>query len=466
MQAVVLALTLLAAMPVTQPVFGSDSQRRVDALVHATMMHQHLPGLSIAIARRGHVLYARGYGFRDFAKQIPADTTTVYNIASNSKQFTAASIMLLQQEGKLNLDDKLSRYLPEFAHGAQITLSELLTHTSGIPDYVDLNDLPHRATAKQFADLVRAAPLDFPPGSRFEYSNTNYMILGLIVEQVSGTSYSSFVSRRIFDPLKMTNASTRVIPASQPDGALGYTYDGNIVLAPQTPDDLGYGDGTVNASVLDLVKWDAGLDDGHVVDAASWQAMTHSPLRVGYGPRGGYGFGLDLSTLYGHREVSHEGFNVGFASVNATFPDDGIEIVALSNGDPFDEDLFVKRLFAMLVSPTAEQLAADLRSAPGEDAAITSATKRLLAQMCAGHIEPRMITPKLTSVLTPAVARQTCIGAGATASPERFVYRGWQYRHGTKIYSYEAFYAGSVVAIDVSVASAHKIASIDIARED
>lgn len=466
MHSIVLSLMLLAAAPPTQPVFGAASQQRVDALVRATMMHQHLPGLSLAIARRGHVLYARGYGYRDFAQKIPADADTVYNIASNSKQFTAASIMLLQQEGKLGLDDKVSRYLPEFVHRAQITLRELLTQTSGIPDYADLDHLPHRATARQFVDLVRAAPLDFPPGTRFEYSNTNYVILGIIVEQVSGISYSSFVSRHFFKPLIMRDASTRVIPASQPDGAVGYTYDSGIVRAPQTPDDLGYGDGTVNASVLDLVKWDAALDGGRVVDAASWHAMTQSPLHVGYGPRGGYGFGLDLSALYGHREVAHEGFNVGFASVNATFPDDGIEIVALSNGDPFDEDLFVKRVFAMLVSPTAEELAADLRSAPGEDVAVTAATKRLLAQMCSGHIDAGMLAPKLTSVLTPAVARQTCTGAGATASPERFVYRGWQYRHGTKIHSYEAFYAGSVVAIDVGVTPAHKIESIDFARED
>ena len=466
MHLIVLSLVLLAAAPTTQPVFGSGLQQRVDELVRATMMHQHLPGLSIAIAWRGHVLYARGYGDRDFAKKIAADADTVYNIASNSKQFTAASIMLLQQEGKLDLDDKVNRYLPEFAHGAQITLRELLTHTSGIPDYVDLDHLPHQATARQFADLVRATPLDFPPGSRFEYSNTNYMILGMIIEQVSGISYSSFMSRHFFEPLMMRDASTRVIPASQPDGALGYTYDGAIVLAPQTPDDLGYGDGTVNASVLDLVKWDAALDGGRVVDAASWHAMTQSPLHTGYGPRGGYGFGLDLSALYGHREVSHEGFNVGFASVNATFPDDGIEIVALSNGDPFDEDLFMKRVFAMLVSPTAEELAADLRSAPGEDAAVTAATKRLLAQMCTGHIDAGMLAPKLKSDLTPAVARQTCIGAGASSTPKRFVYRGWQYRHGTKIYSYEAFYAASVVAVDVGVTSAHKIESIDIARED
>lgn len=466
MIAIAAAALLIASGPSTSTTLTGPLTAKVDTLVKATMQHQHLPGLSLAIARDGAVLYARGYGYRDLAHRIPADSATVYNLASNTKQFTAAAVMLLVQDGKVRLDDTVSRYLPEFRYGARITIRDLLTHTSGIPDYADLDNLPHRATARQFVDLVRNAPLDFAPGTTFEYSNTNYVMLGMIVEQVSGWSFSEFLSQRIFDPLHMTGASTRVIPASQPDGALGYTFDGKIVLAPQTPDDLGYGDGTVNASVLDLVKWDAALDGGGVVDAASWHAMSESPLHTGYGPREGYGFGLDLAALYGHREVSHEGFNVGFASVNATFPDDHIAIVALSNGDPFDEDLLVKRLFAMLIPPTASQQAADMRPAPGEDESVTTATKRLVAAMEAGKVDPRTIAPTLTSQLTPALARQICVVAGVPASQGRFVYRGWQYRHDVKVYSYEAFYATSVVAIDVSLSSAGKIASIDIARED
>jgi D-alanyl-D-alanine carboxypeptidase len=466
MPALFLALVLLGAAPSNASAMNSDLRARVDEIVRETMVHQHLPGLSIAIARRGALPYARGYGYRDLAHRIPADAATVYNIASNTKQFTAVAIMLLQQDGKLKLDDKLTRYLPEFRHGANITIRELLTHTSGIPDYADLNDLPHHAAARQFVDLVRDAPLDFPPGTQFEYSNTNYVILGLIVEQVSGVSYSTFLYRRIFGPQGMKSTSTRVIPQSQPDGAIGYTYDGKIVPAPQTPDDLGYGDGTVNTSVNDLVTWDAALDGGDVVSAASWRAMTRAPLHTGYGPRGGYGYGLDLSALYGHREISHEGFNVGFASVNATFPDDGLEIVALSNGDPFYEDNFVKRVFALIIPPTAKQLAADLRSAPGEDAAVTAATKRLLAGMQAGSIDQHSITSELAAQLTPSLARQRCAEAGAAGPPQMLIYRDWQYHDRVKDYSYEAYFAHSIVAVDVTLASGGKIASIDLARED
>lgn len=264
----------------------------------------------------------------------------------------------------------------------------------------------------------------------------------------------------------MKATSTRVVPESRPDGAVGYTYDGKIVAAPQTPDDLGYGDGTVNTTVDDLVKWDTALDGGDVVDAASWSAMTRAPLHSGYGPRGGYGFGLDLSTLYGHREVSHEGFNVGFASVNATFPDDDLEIIALSNGDPFYEDLFVKRVFALIIPPTPEQLAADARSAPGEDAAVTAATKRLIAAMQTGRVDRHSVTRGLAAQLTPAHARQLCADAGAVGPPKTMIYRDWQYRDRVKDYSYEAHFARAIVAIDVTIAKDGKVASIDLARED
>jgi D-alanyl-D-alanine carboxypeptidase len=465
MTPLLVALMVLSATPSTEPVLDPHTQSRVDALVRSTMAHQHLPGLSLAIARGGKTLYERGYGYRDLARRIPADAGTVYNIASCTKQFTATAIMLLKQDGRLKLDDTLSRYLPEFRHGKNITLQELLTHTSGIPDYADLNDLPHVATARQFVDLVADAPLDFPPGTQFEYSNTNYVILGMIVEQVSGMSYSAFLSRRIFGPQGMKATSTRVVPETQPDGATGYTYDGKIVPAPQTPDDLGYGDGTVNTSANDLVRWDAALDGGDVVSAASWRAMTRAPLHSGYGPRGGYGFGLDLSSLYGHREVSHEGFNVGFASVNATFPDDHLEIIALSNGDPFYEDLFVKRVFALIIPPTAEQLAGDLRSAPGEDAAVTAATKRLLAEMQKGRIDRHSVTPGLAAQLTPAHAHQLCADVGAVGAPKLLVYRDAQYRDRVKDYSYEAYFASAVVAIDVTFARG-EFASIELARED
>jgi CubicO group peptidase (beta-lactamase class C family) len=418
----VIALSIAAVLaasppaPTPEPEISASQRQQIDALVAATMLHQHLPGLSIAIARNGALLYASGYGYRDVQKRLPADAGTVYNIASMTKQFTATAILLLQEDGKLSVDDSLARYLPDYRYAREITLREMLNHTSGIPDYSIVDNVPHKATAAQFVDLIKDAPLDFPPGSRFEYSNTNYVILGMIVEQVSGESYGSFLARRVFQPLGMRATSARMIPQDVPDGAVGYTYaDGKIVAAPQTADDLGYGDGTIDSSVTDLVRWDAALDNGRVVSRTSWRAMTFSPLSHGYGMRGGYGFGLDLSHLYGRRYIFHQGLNVGFAGENATFPQDGLEIAALSNGDPFDEDLFFRRVVSIVEPPTAAQVAADLESAAGEDRIITKKVTALLAGMQRGSIDSAIVTADYARTLTSAVMRQMCVDAAIAA---------------------------------------------------
>jgi len=431
------------------------------------MLHQHLPGLSIAIARNGAILYANGYGYRDVRKRAPADPGTVYNIASMTKQFTAVAILLLQEDGKLSVDDSLVRYLPDYRYARQITLRELLNHTSGIPDYSIVDGVPHKATAAQFVDLIKNAPLDFSPGSRFEYSNTNYVILGMIVEQVSGESYGSFLARRVFRPLGLRSTSARMIPHDLPDGAVGYTYaGGKIVEAPQTADDLGYGDGTVDASVTDLVHWDAALDNGRVVSRASWREMTFSPLSHGYGMRGGYGFGLDLGHLYGRRYIFHQGLNVGFAGENATFPDDGLEIAALSNGDPFDEDLFFRRVVSIVEPPSAAAAAADMVSAAGEDSSITRKVTAVLAGMQRGSIDPALVTADYARALAPPTMRQMCADAGIKGSPQRLIYRGRTYRDRKDFVFYDVYYPDSVVAVDAAIASNGALSLIELARED
>jgi D-alanyl-D-alanine carboxypeptidase len=464
-----IAAAFAASLPATNPAptISAAQRQQIDTLVGATMRHQHLPGMSLAIARNGAVLYASGYGYRDVQKRLPADSGTVYNIASMTKQFTATAILLLQEDGKLSVGDSLARYLPDYRYARQITLREMLNHTSGIPDYSIVENVPHRATAAQFVDLIKDTPLDFPPGSRFEYSNTNYVILGMIVEKVSGESYGDFLARRVFQPLGMHATSARMIPQDVPDGAVGYTYaDGKIVTSPQTADDLGYGDGTIDSSVTDLVRWDAALDNGRVLNRSSWSAMTFSPLSHGYGMRGGYGFGLDLAHLYGRRYIFHQGLNGGFAGENATFPDDGLEIAALSNGDPFDEDLFFRRVVSIVEPPTAAEAAADLESATGQDPVVTKKVMSLLAAMQRGTIDREAVTADYAHMLTPAAARQMCADAGVVGTPRRVIYRGRTYRDRKDFVFYDVYYPDSVVAVDAGVATNGALSLIEVARED
>ncbi|HXW76486.1 MAG TPA: serine hydrolase domain-containing protein, partial [Candidatus Eremiobacteraceae bacterium] len=433
----------------------------------AVVENQRLPGLSIAVARHGAILYARGFGYSDLARKTPADAHTIYNIASCSKQFTAAAIMLLVQDGAVRLDDRLSRYFPWYRHARSITVRELLNHTSGIPDYTELDDVPHHASARAFFDLVAAAPLEFTPGTRFRYSNTNYVALGMIVESASGESYSTFLRRRIFVPLDMTESATRVIPQSLPDGAVGYTLDGTkVVPMPQTPDDLGYGDGTVNASVIDLVKWDAALDDGRVVNPASWRAMTSAALPEWPGSDVGYGFGLDIGELYGVRQVSHYGLNPGYATYNATYPGEGLEIVAISNGDQFSQTWLEQRIFALLHGDTPAMRAEALQPAAGENPAMTARASEWLSRMQAGRIDASQLAAPLATDLTSARAQELLVEAGASGPLRRLQFIWEAYRASQTDYEYFAYYDHAIVDFTMTVDAHGKISALSPARGD
>ncbi len=414
---------------------------RIDAMLEAAMVHQHVPGLAVAVEQNGAVIYARGYGYRQLAQRARADEHTVYNIASASKQFAAASIMLLAQAGKLSVDDRLSRYFPDYAYGARITLRQMLNHTSGIPDYTDLPNVPHDAGPLQDFALVRKLPLAFAPGSRYEYSNTNYVLLALIVQRVSGEPYGRFVTERLFRPTGMTDASIHRLPSGVPDGATGYSWNGKAIVAvPRTPDDFGFGDGDVNASVVDLMKWDAALDGGRVVDAASWREMTTIPKAQGETATSGYGFALELDELNGRRYVYHGGAQYGFKSVNGTLPDQHFAVVLVSNSDAFYQYWLIKQIIALFYPPVPGAPA----GAPGDDPAIRRAALALVAQMEAGTVAR---SPRFTAEFNAGLkgARAETQRVAAVGALRSAVFGGMFYRGGKLVYPYLLTFPHSVV---------------------
>jgi CubicO group peptidase (beta-lactamase class C family) len=415
---------------------------RIDAMLEAAIVHQHLPGVAVAVERDGTVIFARGYGYRNLAQRAPDDEHTVFNIASASKQFCASSIMLLQEAGKLSVDDKLSRFFPSYAHGGEITLREMLNHTSGIPDYTDLPKLPHHASPQQYFALVSKLPLEFTPGSRYQYSNTNYVVLAMIVQQVSGEPYGRFVTERLYGPTGMTGASIHRLPSDVPDGATGYSWDGKkIVTVVRTPDDFGFGDGDVNASVVDLMTWDAALDGGKVVDADSWREMTTIPHAQGETATSGYGFGLELDELNGRHYVYHGGAQYGFKTVNGTLPDQHFAVVLVSNSDAFYQYWLIKQIIALFYPPTPAQAAAPV---PGDDPAIRRAALTLFARMQSGTIaKSRRYSPDFNAGLKGARAETQRVGAiGPVRSA---VFGGMFYRGGALIYPYLLTFPHAVV---------------------
>ena len=311
----------------------------IDALVRKTVRDQHIAGASLGVGINGVAVFARGYGYRDLARRLPATPTTVYNIASMSKQFAAASILLLQQEHKLNIDDHVSKYLPGFAHGDEITVRQVLNHTSGLSDYLDqLSDNELRPSVVRAT--VYKLNLLFPPGTKYEYSNSNYIVAGLIVEKASGMPYDSFLRTRIIAPLGLRQTTVGTTPLSLPQGSIGYTaVNGKTVPVDPGADSaavLDYPDGCVNSTVLDLITWDDALDTGRVIDQDMLELMfTPSPQKGGDWPKG-YGLGVGFESVAGKLEVGHTGSWTGFSGENATLPHDRVAVVLLTNTYSFD----------------------------------------------------------------------------------------------------------------------------------
>jgi len=421
--------------------------RQVDAVLESAMAHQHLPGLSVGIAVNGHVLSARGYGYRIVPKRLPASGHTAYNIASTTKQFTAAAIMLLQQRGLLDVDDRLSKYYAQYKYAGRVTLRQLLTHTSGIPDYLDQSNVAPNATATQQIAAIAKLPPEFSPGSRFEYSNNNYVILGLIVEKLTHLPLSAVFKQWFFQPLGMLDSTSVALPWTLPDGAMGYAYKGGrFVAIPQTVAEYGYGDGAIDSSAYDLMLWDQALIGLRVVDGDSWREMTTPPSAQGEPLPGGYAFGLQAQTLFGHREIEHGGDNEGFHNDNAVFPDDKFSVAILGNGNDFFSDYLLVSLFSLFYPPTPQQQAAFDAGVPGEDPAVTSKALTLLQRMQDGSAKKSEVLAPAVAAQIPGTPEQMAARAGAVGRLTKAVFRAMSYRSGNRIYEYWLFYPHSVVA--------------------
>ena len=259
----------------------------VDALANAAIQQQGLPGMTIALAKNGTMLYVKAYGVSNVATKLTTQTNTIFGIGSITKQFTAALIMKLQEQGKLHVDDPLNAYLPVYKFPSAITLRMLLTHTSGLADYTTFSSYPGWATngvsEATLLTAVSQVPLLFQPGTQFSYSNSNYFALGAVIENVTGQSYETNLNQYIIQPLGLTSTYYALPPSSQ--SAIGYTMGTtDLVPALVVNRSAPFAAGALSSSVTDLVNWDNALVHGQVVSPASFKEMTTPiPLIVGNG---------------------------------------------------------------------------------------------------------------------------------------------------------------------------------------
>jgi D-alanyl-D-alanine carboxypeptidase len=444
----------------------ADWHSQVDTIANGALRHQHLAGLSIAVGRNGTILYARGYGYRNLAKRLPATPTTIYNIASMTKQFTAACVMLLQQDGKLSVDDPISKFLPNFPHGADITIRELLNHTSGLADYLDLLD-PNKLSIPRILAAVEKAPLRFTPGTRYEYSNTNYVLAGVIVGKASGMPFDTFLTKRIIRPLALNSTSIGTTPVDMLNGALGYTVvdDKTVATPAQGVAILDYPDGGVNTTVLDLAKWDDALDSGGVVNR-KLLAMMMTPGPHGPETTYRYGFGLGIDSAFGHREIAHQGDWTGYSGENVTFPDDHLAIILLSNTDDFNEEFIAREIFAMVEHPSRADRAIESSSVPGENPEHTRIAKSLLGQLSSGKLQGARLSAALHRSLTAQQLANTQGELRGYGRLQRMIFVGRDSRTEAVSEVYRLFYPTAVVSYWIQFDPHGLVQGVSFSRED
>jgi len=302
----------------------------VDPLVASEMQAQGLVGVAVAIAKNGTILYTRGYGYGDLTTCQPVQPSMDFQIGSVTKQFTAAAVLQLQNAGKLNIDDTVITYLPGYAFDARITLRMLLTQTSGLPNYLDfpdesswINGVAEQTVLTQIAQ----APLIFTPGTYYAYSNSNYFVLGSVIEAVSSVTYPNYMSSNIFQPLGLSNTSYL-----QPAGAASpYTQGPNPGIIPDPS--LLFAAGALWSNVQDLATWDAALRNGKVIPPGLFSVMV-TPSGLPIYPQGGaspYAMGWVDATEAGHPLVWHNGKTLAYTAINGMFLDDGFSVIVLTN---------------------------------------------------------------------------------------------------------------------------------------
>lgn len=318
---------------------GSDADlaRKVDSIANRVLQTTGVPSATVAVVRHGRIAYANAYGNAKLDPGVAATPAMRYGLGSISKQFTATAILLLQEEGKVSLDDHVAKYVPGLTRGDEVTVRQVLSHTSGYQDFWPQDYLmePMRksVTAQEIVNRWGKQALDFEPGARWQYSNTNYTIAGMIIEKASGMPYYEFIRQRILVPLGMTTAlnfdvNPRVTDAT---GYIRYAL-GPLRPAPDAGAGWMWGAGELAMTASDLAKWDIAMINRSLLKPASYRALE-TDVRLNSGVGTGYGLGVDLSMSNGHFLVEHSGEVSGFTAENYVYPEDSAAIVVLTNQD-------------------------------------------------------------------------------------------------------------------------------------
>jgi D-alanyl-D-alanine carboxypeptidase len=438
----------------------------LDALVLKSMQTRQFPGVAIGVVKDGKVVVAKGYGFSDVEKSLKATEQTVYQLASVTKQFTAAAVLMLVEDGKVSLDGKITDILAGLpAAWAPVTVRHLLTHTSGIKSYTDVlgaQKTPDSQvfTSDQILALVKDAPLTFTPGEKYAYSNTGYYLLGMIVEKASGKPYATFLADRIFKPLGMTSTGLDDYGDVRPIRAKGYaTADSVTKPAEHTHPTQPVAAGALVSTIVDLVKWDAALAARKLLKPASYEAMW-TPMRLNDGKPSTYAMGWQVDPYRGHARQAHGGGISGFSTFIARFPADKVTIVALINQGGGAAGALVNGIADIYVPGVKEAAPKPITDA---DPKTTAFLKEVLASAAKGEAKPEWLTTEFQAFMFPDRIKQGPQMMGRHGALEAFDLMEDTERDGRRIRVYRATFGTTPMRVQFALAPDGKIAGLGVA---
>jgi len=391
--------SLIAPAATAQSVdkIAADLRSSINRIAAQVLAQTGVPSASIAVVQHGKLVYTQAYGSARLATNsspaVAAKPDMRYSIGSISKQFTAAAILMLQEEGKLSIDDPVGKYIPGLTRGNDVTIRQILSHTSGYQDYWPedyvMTPMLQPTSAQQILDTWAKKPLDFEPGTQWQYSNTNYVIAGRIVEVVSGQPLFEFITQRIFRPLGMTSVlNSDESNLTQADATAYYRHAlGPLRPAPKEGRGWMFAAGELAMTAHDLALWDESLISRSLLKPDSYKEMfTEVKLKNGDGTR--YGLGVEVRDRDGHRSIEHSGEVSGFVSDNEVLIDDGVAVAVLTNQDAIGAAGDITKLVAPLVAGFPH-------SAPEQQAL------EIYRGLQQGHIDRSLLAPNLNDYFTP-----------------------------------------------------------------
>jgi len=407
---------------------------RVDRIASQVLEQRGIPSASIAVVRGGKVIYTQAYGLAHLNPDVKATPEMRYSIGSVSKQFTAAAILILQEQGKLSLDDAVGKYVPGLTRGNEVTIRQILSHTSGYQDYWPedylMTPMMKPETAQQILDTWAKKPLDFEPGTKWQYSNTNFVIAGEIVEKVSGQKLMDFLGEHIFHPLGMKSVwDSDEIKLTAPD-ATPYVRAalGPLRLAPKEGRGWMFAAGELAMTPHDLALWDESLIARTVLKPESYKQMfTEVKLKDGKGTH--YGLGVKVTERDGHRSIEHSGEVTGFVSDNEVLVDDGVAVVVLTNHMAGGAGEIAQYVAAAVVGT-------------GELSAAEKQTLAMYRGLQKGELDRGLLAPNLKDYFSEQTVSDFKDSLGPLGEPLTFKQTHEELRGGMTFRSFSVVYPG------------------------